>query len=122
LKPGGFLYLSEFHPVGYALSTKTPTVEDDYFRTEPWVDEMEGSYADLTAATDNNTMVSWNHPISRVLSAVLNAGFELRFFHEFDYTLFRMADWLVEEDPGHYVWPSPAARLPLLYSLKAYRR
>jgi SAM-dependent methyltransferase len=122
LKPGGFLYVSEFHPVGYALSTKTPVVADDYFRKEPWVDEMVGSYADLTATTDNNVMVSWNHPISQVLSAVLNAGFELRFFHEFDHTLFRMADWLVEQDPSHFGWPSASARLPLMFSLKAFRR
>ncbi len=121
LKPGGFLYLSEFHPVGHALSFSEPTVGDDYFRTEPWVDETAGSYADESAVTEHNLAVCWNHPISSVLTALLGAGFEIRFFHEFDYTLFRLNEWLVDDGHGHWRWPSESARLPLMYSLKAFR-
>ena len=122
VRPGGFLYVSEFHPVGYALSeTSASTVGDDYFRTDPWVDEYEGTYADLGAATQHNVSVGWNHPISSVISSVIGAGFELRFFHEYDHTLFRLTDWLVEGDDTRWYWPSPSARLPLMYSLKAYK-
>ncbi len=121
VKPGGFLYLCEFHPVGYALSTSSPTVGDDYFRAEPWVDEEPGSYADASAQTVHNVAVSWNHPISSVFTAVLGAGFELRFFHEYDYTLFKMNDWLVVGDDRQWRWPTESARLPLMYSLKAYK-
>jgi SAM-dependent methyltransferase len=121
LRPGGFLYLSEFHPVGYALSTSEPTVGDDYFRTDPWVDEAEGSYADLNAATNNNICVAWNHPLPAIFKALLSAGFELRFFHEFDYTVFKLNDWLIKGDDGRWRWPSPERRLPLMYSLKAFK-
>jgi SAM-dependent methyltransferase len=121
VKPGGYLYVSEFHPVGYALSETSPTVGDDYFRTEPWVDEYEGTYADQAAATEHNVSVSWNHTIASVISAVIGAGFQLRFFHEFDYTLFRLNEWLVEAPHVQWHWPSTDARLPLMYSLKAYR-
>lgn len=121
LRPGGFLYLSEFHPVGYALSQSSPSVGDDYFRTEPWVDEMLGTYADVEARTEHNVYVNWNHPLPSIFSAVLTAGFELRFFHEYDYTLFRLNQWLVPGTDGRWRWPSPDARLPLMYSLKAYK-
>lgn len=121
LKPGGFLYLCEFHPIGYALSVTSPTVEDDYFRTEPWVDDQPGTYADEAAETEHNVAISWNHPISSILTALLGAGFHLRFFHEVDYTLFRLNDWLVEAGDGKWQWPSDSARLPLMYSLKAYK-
>jgi SAM-dependent methyltransferase len=121
LRPGGYLYVSEFHPVGYALSMDSPVVGDDYFRTDPWVDEMSGSYADAAAQTEHNVAVSWNHPVSSLLTALLGAGFHLRFFHEFDYTLFRLNDWLVEQEEGRWRWPSESARLPLMFSLKAYK-
>lgn len=121
LRPGGFLYVSEFHPVGYALSLSAPTVADDYFRTDPWVDEQPGTYADLSARTEHNVAVCWNHPLTDIFSAVLGAGFELRFFHEYDYTLFKLNEWLVEGEGRTWHWPSNEARLPLMFSLKAYK-
>ena len=121
LKPGGFLYLCEFHPVGYTLGSSRAEVSDDYFRSDPWVEEASGSYADLSAATEHNVAVSWNHPLSAIFTALLGAGFELRFFHEFDYTLFRLNDWLVEGPDKRWRWPSSSARLPLMFSLKAFR-
>ena len=36
-------------------------------------------------------------------------------------TLFQLTDWLVEGTDGRWRWPSDDARLPLMYSLKAYR-
>jgi SAM-dependent methyltransferase len=120
LRPGGFLYVSEFHPVSYTLAQSAPTVEDDYFRTEPWLDEDVGSYADFSAATEHNLSISWNHPIGSILCSVISAGFELRFFHEYDYTLFKLNEWLVEDD-RRWKWPTSDARLPLMFSLKAYK-
>lgn len=121
LRPGGFLYLSEFHPVGYALSVTSPAVGDDYFRRDPWVEEEAGTYADRAASTRHNVSVCWNHPLSDIFSSLLSAGFELRFFHEYDYTLFEMNDWLVEGSDGRWRWPSEQQRLPLMFSIKAYK-
>lgn len=121
LRPGGFLYLCEFHPVGDALSTTAPTVGDDYFRSEPWVEEVSGTYADLTASIEHNLTVSWNHPLTQVFTALLSAGFQLRFFHEYDHTLFRLNDWLIEGEDRRWRWPTKDARLPLMYSLKAFK-
>ena len=119
LRPGGWLYLSEFHPVGYALGTEAPVVADDYFRTEPWVDEPAGTYADPDARTSAAPMYGWNHPLPELFSALIGAGFSLRFFHEFDYTLFALNSWLKPAGGGRWVWPSESARLPLMFSLRA---
>jgi SAM-dependent methyltransferase len=129
LKPGGFFYLAEFHPLVNALSQSSPAVTKDYFRTEPWVDDKPGTYADLDAPTVHNVSVRWNHPLPSVFSAVLGAGFELRFFHEWEYTLFAATEWLVR-DGQRWDWPAASSaagdpterpRLPLMYSLKAYK-
>jgi SAM-dependent methyltransferase len=124
LQSGGWLYLCEFHPIGEILDEDEPGVKYDYFRTEPWVDDFKGSYADTEAETVNNISYSWHHPLPEVFGALMGAGFELRFYHEWDYTLFQATDWLVKGDHGRYTWPDSAAgcRLPLMYSLKAQKR
>jgi len=120
LKPGGWLYLCEFHPIGYCLADDEPLVTRDYFDTSVIVDEREGTYANLGAPTHHNLSYEWGHSIPEVIDAVLGAGFELRFYHEWDYTLFELNKWLVKGDDGCYRWPA-RGRLPLMYSLKARR-
>lgn len=118
LKPGGFVYLCEFHEVGYCLAQDQPVVVNDYFFSGPLLEECEGTYADLDAPTAHNTSYQWPHPTAQVLTAILTAGLRLRFFHEWDYTLFQLNKWLVKGKDGRYRWPGPG-RLPLMYSLKA---
>jgi len=121
LKPGGWLYVCEFHPGGYSLDDDQPLVTHDYFHRGPILDETPGTYAQLDAETIHNRSYEWQHPISDQLEALLGAGFELRFFHEWDYTIFQLNNWLVRGDDGRYRWPGPG-RLPLMYSLKAQKR
>jgi SAM-dependent methyltransferase len=120
LCPGGWLYVCEFHPVGHCFDGDEPIVTHDYFDTQPIVDETVGTYADLDAPTVHNRCYRWSHPLSQLFEALLGAGFQLRFFHEWDHTLFHLNHWLVAGDDGRYRWPGPG-RLPLMYSLKAQK-
>lgn len=121
VKPGGWLYVCEYHPVAWCFDQTTPSVRYDYFGTEPFVDETPGTYADREAATTDNLSYEWCHPLSRVVGAVIGAGFDLRFLHEWDFCHSAIGDWLIRGDDGRYRWPPPG-RLPLMYSLKAQRR
>lgn len=121
LRPGGFLYLVEFHPSANLLADEGPSLAVDYFRHEPFVGEWAGTYAEPEAATKHNLAYEWLHPISSVLGALLGAGLRLQFFHEWDYTLSEQYPWLVRDDDGRrYRFPGPGT-LPLMYSLKACR-
>ena len=120
LRPGGWLYLCEFHPVGYCLDDATPTVTGDYFETDAWTTDVPGTYTDTDAPTVHNRAYEWPHPLPQVFEALLGVGLALRFFHEWDYTLAQMNEWLVRGDDGRYRWPGPG-RLPLMYSLKAQK-
>ena len=120
VKPGGWLYLVEYHPVAWCFDEKNPVVKYDYFGTEPFVDETSGTYADPTAQTRHNESYEWCHPLSKVVEAVIGAGFELRFLHEWDFCHSSLGDWMVKGDDRRYRWPPPG-RLPLMYSLKARR-
>ena len=119
LRPGGFLYLSEFHPITWVFGDDL-TVAHDYFHAEePEVWEEPGTYADLEAETLHNTTYEWNHTLGDVVSAVIEARLVLEFLHEHDYTLFARWPFLEKSGFDAYRLPKGTPRLPLMYSLRA---
>ena len=56
----------------------------NYFNVEPILEEEAGTYADKEA-TLQTTTITWNHPISEVLNALISNGLE-NCFNEFDYS------------------------------------
>jgi SAM-dependent methyltransferase len=115
LEPGGFLYLTEFHPVAAVLGDDRPMPARDYFSTDALLFDEPGTYADRNATTVNNITYVWQHSMSEVMTGLLRAGLALELFHEWDYTLFDQFPYLVNRR-----WPGPGT-LPLMYSLKARR-
>lgn len=120
VRPGGFLYLAEFHPFTDVFGDDELAVEHDYFfREEPIVWDEPGTYADLEAETTHNTTYEWNHPISEVVTAVVSSGLTVELLSEHDYTLFPR--WPILEKSGFdtYRLPEGTPRVPLMYSLRA---
>jgi SAM-dependent methyltransferase len=129
LEPGGFLYLSEFHPITWVFADDDAELELDYFHNpegERFDDDEQGSYADLDVPTRNNATVEWAHTLADVVTAVLGAGLELEALSEHDYTLFPRFPYLVEDREllsagSVYRQPEGSPRLPLMYSVRARR-
>lgn len=121
LKPGGFLYLSEFHPFSMVLGDEDLTATYDYFRPrdQPFRWDEPGTYADLGAKTENNVSYEWPHPLGSVVTAVIAAGLRLEFLNEHDYTLFPRWPFLEKSGADTYRLPAGMPRLPLMYSLRA---
>lgn len=122
LRPGGLLYLSEFHPFTNLLGDEDLSAEHGYgyFRQEgAIVDDKGGSYADLAASTVHNRTGVWNHPIGEVVTVLAARGLRVEFLHEFPFTLFPRWPWLVRDDGGVYRIPDGKPVLPLMYSLRA---
>jgi SAM-dependent methyltransferase len=118
LAPGGFLYLSEFHPIADVFGDDDLAIAHDYFQTEPLTFDDPGTYADLEAHTEHNRTEEWVHPLGDVVSAVLAAGLTIELLHEHDYTLFPRWPFL-EKHGDSYRFPAGQPRLPLMYSLRA---
>lgn len=125
LTPGGFLYLSEFHPLTWAFADESLAIERSYFHdAEGLAFDDPGTYADLSAQTANNATREWAHSLSEVIGALLDAGLTLELLNEHDYTLFERWPFLVEDretlEAGIvYRFPPEIPRLPLMYSLRA---
>src|SRR5919112_6305 len=120
LKPGGFLYLTEFHPFTEVFGDEDLSLEYDYFQDEnPRVWEEPGTYADFDAETSHNVTYEWNHTLGDVVSAVSAAGLNVELLHEYDYTMFPR--WPILEKSGFdtYRLPEGTPRIPLMYSLRA---
>ena len=120
LRPGGLLYVAEFHPFTEVFGDEDLTVERDYFHSaEPDVWDEPGTYADPEAETENNVTYEWRHPLGEVVSAVASAGLSVELLREHDHTTFPRWPFLEESAPRTYRPPEGAPRLPLMYSLRA---
>lgn len=119
LRPGGRLYLAEFHPLTGVLDDERGTTAAlDYFARGARTYDSPGSYADWEAETTHNTATEWHHTLGDVISAVAGAGLRIEFVHEHDTIPFQRYAALVA-DGDRLRYPDGSARLPLMYSLAA---
>lgn len=121
VRPGGFLYLVEIHPIVVGVVHDGRTITRDIFAAEytRW-DEKMGTYAAPEAVFTNTVTYERNHALSEVVSAVLDAGLTVELFHEQPYTNAPWP-WTVKGDDGFYRLPPDWPRFPLTYSLRARR-
>jgi SAM-dependent methyltransferase len=127
VKPGGFLYVTEIHPVAQAFENEG--VQPGELRLaypywshrEPLRFDVHGSYADPTAPTEGLVEHGWDHSLGEIVTALIEAGLRLEFLHEFDFVEWPV-EFLVEGADGR--WRLPAGtkgELPLFFSLRASR-
>jgi 2-polyprenyl-3-methyl-5-hydroxy-6-metoxy-1,4-benzoquinol methylase len=93
LRPGGRLYFAESHPVANTFS-------DDfgggrfgqdlpYFARRPLRSEYDGTYATEGVVLRNKVSYDWQHTVSDVLNALIDAGMRVEFVHEFPATFWK---------------------------------
>lgn len=128
LKPGGFFYIREFHPVFYMFSNdealKEPKLAYNYFqeKNKPEKCEILGSYADRKAKTNQRFTYEWNYPISSIINNLIKAGLRIEFFNEFPYCTYQDQPFMIENEKGHWVNPPIDGKnieIPMMFSLKA---
>jgi SAM-dependent methyltransferase len=85
VKPGGFFYMAEFHPVVWMLDEDFEKVKYYYHNQELIEMDVQGTYTDRYADIQGKEY-SWNHSISEVLNALINHGLQIVFFNEYSYS------------------------------------
>jgi SAM-dependent methyltransferase len=121
VRPGGILYLAEFHPFSDVFADETLEVAYPYWHTGPQAFEDEGTYADLEAKTARRRTFEWSHGLGDVVTAVVDAGLRLELLREHPYTLFARWPFLERGEGGTYRLPAGVPALPLMYSLRALK-
>jgi SAM-dependent methyltransferase len=121
LRPGGLLYLFEFHPLKWIVEGPSdgPHICDDYFTPPQGYRGPSLVYAD--ASSPAPATVQWNHPLGQVVTALISAGLRIQSLVELDCDVLRQ--WPIMEPTGDGMYRMPADRpqLPLMYTLRAIR-
>jgi SAM-dependent methyltransferase len=125
VKPGGFLYVTEIHPVAQAFENEGVAPGElrlaypYWSHAEPLRFDVKGSYADRDAPTEGLVEFGWDHSMGEIVTAIIDAGLRLDFLHEFDFVNWPMG-YLVEGADGRWRLPDDTkGGLPLFFSLKA---
>jgi SAM-dependent methyltransferase len=126
LRGGGSLYLAEGHPIAAVYDDAAggdgrPGWFAPYFGGAPLVIADTADYANPDARLRNAATHEWIHPISEVVSALVEAGLSVEWLHEHDAVPWRMFACLVKSHDGLYRWPDKPW-LPLGFSLLARDR
>ena len=116
-RPGGRLFVSEFHPLTDVLAENDTSFERSYFPTGGDVFHDSGSYASPDAVTTNDALVDFIHAVSEVVQSLLDVGFVLRSFREYPFTVYKRFPFLPEVSEGVWRMPEDQPDLPFMYSL-----
>ena len=126
LAPGGFFYIAEEHPflrVFYDEDDATSLrVHYDYFHhAQPLYFPPGHDYADQTQRL-TNPEYTWNHSVGDILTALIDAGLRIAFFHEHPFVPWTALKFLVSDEQGYWRLPPEYPSLPLSFSLKATKQ
>ena len=118
LKKGGTFYMVEFHPIVWMFDylEGKPIMKYGYMQDEAIYEEYEGTYAN----TDSK-MISkeygWNHGLSEVINALIEAGLQIDFLNEYDESPYNVLPDLVENKQGMFTTKDKL--YPLIFEIKA---
>lgn len=130
LRPGGHLYVVEFHPLLYSLGVVPPAgggqellLRNDYLAGRG-VDERDATftYTDGPALTSARVAYEWRHGVGDVVTALAAAGLTVEVLREAPALPWPRWKDMVRGADGWFRLPETAPRIPLLYALRARRQ
>ncbi len=120
LKPGGEFILVEFHPVVWMFDDSFEYIKYNYFKDEPIIETVSGTYADKSANIEFKS-VNWNHSLSEIINSLINHGMVLKSFDEYDYSPYNCFENTVKIDDRKYRIKNLGDKIPMVFSLRAQK-
>lgn len=121
LKPSGKFIMADFHPVVWMFDDNFEGIGYNYFKEDPIIETINGTYADKEAPVSLKT-VSWNHATSEILNSLIINGLELNSFNEYDYSPYDCFNKTEEFEPGKYRIKHLGNKIPMVYSIVATKK
>ncbi|MEI8116085.1 MAG: class I SAM-dependent methyltransferase [Flavobacteriia bacterium] len=118
LKPNGKLIFVDFHPVVWMFDDDFTHVAYNYFKEDPIIEEVSGSYADK-ALQITDTTITWNHGLSEVYQALQGAGLTIDHFSEYPFSPYDCLNDLIEVEPNRFQVKHLVNKIPMVYALTA---
>jgi SAM-dependent methyltransferase len=127
LKPGGFLFIRESHPMLWSVLKSDGdgnlVLGLDYFEGQEWIEEEEETYSgEGKVASPKN--ISFNHSLSEIFKALWQNGLEIRLFEEHHTSPYNPLDEEFRKIEGIDEWELIKAprSLAASYTLLAYKK
>lgn len=123
LKPGGWLYFADHHPIVSAFDDEFSSAPDmptffwPYFSKKPLIDDAGQDYASGVQLKSGN-LHEWLHTTGDIVTALLEAGLTITMLREHDGVPWQAYGCLVEGPDRLHRWPDKPW-LPLAISIKA---
>jgi SAM-dependent methyltransferase len=121
LKPGGKFVMADFHPVVWMFDNDFREVLYNYFNTEAIIEVESGTYAEKEAPITTQS-ITWNHPVSELLNALISNGLELNCYNEFHYSPYNCFNQTEEFEPNKFRIKHLENKIPMVYSLSATKK
>jgi SAM-dependent methyltransferase len=121
LKPGGFFYIADFHPVIWMMDDNMEKLHYSYFNHEVIVTEQKGSYTDRNAPIQY-TEYGWNHPMSDIINALLGVGLQIELLNEYSYSPYDCFANTEQGADGFWRIKGKGDKLPMTYSIRARKK
>ncbi|TQL68038.1 methyltransferase family protein [Nocardioides albertanoniae] len=129
LKPGGFVYLAEFHPLLDALGEVPEQGREDSLELRH--DYLSGrgaiakdsthTYTDGPALESATTAYEWRHGVGEMVTALAAAGLRIEVVREDERLPWPRFPSMEAGEDGWFRLPEQAPRIPLLYAIRARR-
>lgn len=121
LKPGGKFVMADFHPVVWMFDDNFEKIGYNYFKSEPIIETVDGTYADKNAPINSKT-ITWNHSTSELLNSLLSNDLELNTFNEYDYSPYNCFNATEEFEPKKFRIKHLENKIPMVYSIVATKK
>ena len=118
LKPNGKFIIADFHPVVWMFDNDFKAVFYNYFNVAPIIEDESGTYADRYSDIEAQT-ITWNHPISEILNALLLNGLELNTFNEYNFSPYNCFNETEEFETRKFRIKHLGNKIPMVYSILA---
>jgi 2-polyprenyl-3-methyl-5-hydroxy-6-metoxy-1,4-benzoquinol methylase len=121
LKPGGFFYIAEFHPIAWMFdyTVLPPVMKYGYQQKDAIYEEYEGTYADK-----DSKMISkeygWNHSLGEIITSLADAGLQIEYLKEHDASPYEVFPGLVKNGEG--LFEMQQKMYPLIFEVKAIKK
>ncbi len=120
LKPGGTFYILDGHPLMnvFELSESGDLrPEHGYFREEILLSGGQPSYAGSEIIT--SPVYEWQHSLGEIVTALVAAGLQMEFLHEFPVSGYQVHPIMEQGDDGWWRFPQRNDSYPQLFSIRA---
>ena len=100
-----------------SCATRTSSERGRFASTTP------ADYSDPQARLRNSVTYEWNHGLSEIVTALIDAGLVIEFVHEHQTICTQALPWLVPA-PQRHGWRLPddvQDHVPLMYSIRAHK-